>query len=504
VFSAPRGSYDPEALAAHSSTPLRRRSRTGLLGVAAAVVALAAAPGAGAQTLPTLELLPPADPPVVLGSFRGRVTLDVPVFLAATGADLEIHVVRADYDTPPQAWLMDATTGLPVQALPLANLKGWRGLRRFFHVTIATPAGKPVLDLYRPLCPNSYSRTRIDDSGPLVPRFPTTCRSFSPFTRGMVWGVDAGWAVSAFAPDEYAGYGAERVTLAPGSYRMTIEVAPFFEAFFAIAPEDGEVSFDLLVVKADFYRGRAPAEGRLAPAAAAVPPDDPAPDADTVPDLSALPAWSASLRTSRAREYLSFASTAWNAGPAPLVVEGFRRPGTSTMDAYQYFYDSHGQVVGRTAVGTFDYDTRTGHHHWHFLQFARYAIVDAKTNEVVRSHKQSFCLAPTDAIDLTVPRATLSPYAENLTSVCGDRQARWIREALPAGWGDTYFQAVAGQSFDVTSLPNGRYRMRVVLNPLGLLHEATTANNVEDRYFTLKGKRGHRRIVVDPWHGIER
>jgi hypothetical protein len=40
------------------------------------------------------------------------------------------------------------------------------------------------------------------------------------------------------------------------------------------------------------------------------------------------------------------------------------------------------------------------------------------------------------------------------------------------------------------------------VNPLGLLHETTTANNVEDRFFRLQGKKGHRRLEVEPWHGI--
>jgi len=503
VFSPHRASYDPEALAAHPPTVLRRRLLAGPLVAGLAAAGLALPPGAPAQTLPTLGLLPPVTSPVVVGSYRGKVPLDLPVFVAARGSDLEIHVVRPDYDSPPQAWLVDASTGFQVGSLPRENLKGWRGLRRFFRVTIETPSGTPVAELFRPLCPNGYSRTRVDDSGPVVPRFPTTCRSFSPFTKGMVWGIDQGWAVSGFAPDEYTSARSLLVPLSPGTYRVTVEIMPFFRAFFGIAPEDGEATFDLAVVKGGGFGVRAPAEGRL-PAAADEVPDDPDPDPDTVPDLAALPAWSAQLRQVRGREYLSFASTGWNAGPAPLVLEGFRRPGTTTMDAYQYFYDSHGQVVGRTAVGTFNYDTRSGHHHWHILQFARYTIVDAVTNEVVRSRKQSFCLAPTDAIDLTVPRATLSPYAEDLTSVCGGPHARWIREALPAGWGDTYFQGVAGQAFDVTSLPKGRYRMRVTLNPLGLLHETTTANNVEDRYFRLRGRKGHRRIEVEPWHGITR
>ena len=462
---------------------------------------LALAPAAAAQTLPTLALVPPADDPVVLGSYDGQVLLDLGVFVEAQGADLELRTARPDYDTAPQTVLVEAATGLPVQAMPRENTNGWRGLRRFFRVTIERPDGTPVLTLYRQFCPNTYARTRMDDSGPTVPHYPTVCRSFSPFMKGMVWGIEQGWAVAGFSPDEFTSFRRQLVTLAPGEYHVTVEIMPFFQAFFGIAPEDGEASFNVVVVRGGFGV-RAPAEGRLAPTGDV--PDDPNPDPDTVPDLVALPAWAATLRSNRGHDYLSFASTAWNGGPAPLMLEGFRRPGTTTMDAYQYFFDSHGEVVGRTAVGTFDYDTRRGHNHWHILQFARYSIVDAKTNEVVRSRKQSYCLAATDPIDLTVAGANLTPYEDQLSSVCGDRQAHWIREALPTGWGDTYYQGVAGQAFGVTSLPNGRYRMRVTVNPLGLLYETNAANNVEDRYFVLKGRKGHRSIEVEPWHGVIR
>ena len=32
---------------------------------------------------------------------------------------------------------------------------------------------------------------------------------------------------------------------------------------------------------------------------------------------------------------------------------------------------------------------------------------------------------------------------------------------MPVGWGDTYFQFVAGQAFDITSVPNGTYYIEV-------------------------------------------
>jgi hypothetical protein len=185
-----------------------------------------------------------------------------------------------------------------------------------------------------------------------------------------------------------------------------------------------------------------------------------------------------------------------------MLVEGFRSGVAETMDAYQFFHDANGDAVSKAPVGTFEFDHRTGHHHWHFLQFVRYSILDASTNEVVRSMKQSFCLAPTEPIDLTVPRAIFLPYLPEMSSVCGGQEARWLRESLPAGWGDTYYQSVAGQAFDITTLPNGPYTIRVEMNPFDLLKEVTTANNVEDRSISLGGRRGARTVTVQPWHGI--
>ena len=89
-----------------------------------------------------------------------------------------------------------------------------------------------------------------------------------------------------------------------------------------------------------------------------------------------------------------------------------------------------------------------------------------------------------------------------MSSVCGGEEARWLREALPAGWGDTYFQSVAGQAFNITKVPNGSYKIRVAMNPLGLLKEATTSNNVEDRDILLFGRQGARQVIAQPWHGI--
>jgi hypothetical protein len=124
-------------------------------------------------------------------------------------------------------------------------------------------------------------------------------------------------------------------------------------------------------------------------------------------------------------------------------------------------------------------------------------------NEIVPSEKEAFCLAPTDAIDLTAPGANWSPYSIGFGTACGSASSIWVRETLDAGWGDTYFQSLPGQSFDITDLPNGRYYIRVEVNPTGLLDEVSTENNVSYRRVRLKGKPGHRTVVVPPYFGID-
>ena len=62
------------------------------------------------------------------------------------------------------------------------------------------------------------------------------------------------------------------------------------------------------------------------------------------PDLRSLPAYGITIgqgdTDAPGKDYLAFSANVWNAGPAQLVVDGFRKPGNELMDAYQYFYDA--------------------------------------------------------------------------------------------------------------------------------------------------------------------
>jgi hypothetical protein len=65
---------------------------------------------------------------------------------------------------------------------------------------------------------------------------------------------------------------------------------------------------------------------------------------------------------------------------------------------------------------------------------------------------------------------------------------------MPAGWGDTYYQGVAGQSFDITDVPNGRYQLRVTTDPFHKILETSYADNTSLLTVDLAGTVGNRTV----------
>ncbi|WP_330466859.1 lysyl oxidase family protein [Streptomyces longwoodensis] len=244
------------------------------------------------------------------------------------------------------------------------------------------------------------------------------------------------------------------------------------------------------------------ADGRRPTGRAGVPANVPK------PDLRSLPAWDIAVTDGEdgdvpGKDYLAFSANVWNAGPAPLVVDGFRKPGADLMDAYQYFYDAHGKQVGYAPTGTMEWDPRIGHEHWHFTDFASYRLLSADRTRQVRSGKEAFCLANTDAIDYTVRNANWHPYNTDLSTACGQQNSISVREVLDVGSGDTYTQYRPGQSFDISDLPNGTYYIEVKANPAHRLQETDLKNNVSLRKVVLGGTPGARTVQVPPYDLVD-
>lgn len=457
---------------------------------------------------PLVRLMTSSDS-VTLPRYRQRVDLNLGIYAAAGDDPFEIRAHRPNWDTPIQAFL--EMPGGGEVALPDGAMENFSQVQQFFHLTFTDGTGTRVLNRYPGFCPTGDA-VRIDPNAPHPARaYPSYC-PYNPYTRGGVYGISPGHAVPAL------GYYGNRAKLPLGDYTATLTIKGKYAAVIGISPADRTSTVTVHVVDgsncvaaspaAGCVRAKSAGQARQGPRSSAVPRRPSAhvgmsrvaaaPPSTPLPDLRSLPAYAIQLGR---KGFVSFAATVWNAGPSPLVVDGIRHQGEDVMDAYQYFYDASGNEVGHAPAGTMEWDARQGHQHWHFQDFAQYQLLDVNKNLVVRSRKEAFCLANTDAVDYTVDRANWNPYNTDLHTACGDHSALGVREVLDTGSGDTYFQSLPGQSFNIKNLPNGVYYIAIKANLNGVLQEANTANNNSFRKIILKGTAANRRVVV-PQKGI--
>ncbi len=438
---------------------------------------------------------------VTLEKFGNKVELALGVYAVAGDEPFEVQAHRTSYNQPIHASVV--TTAGDV-ALPDGTVKNFRKLNGLFTLRVYDKDGNTVVSRSLAFCPWE-DEVRVRDDAPPPKNYPQEC-PYNPYTVGGIYGIDAGYAKPILGD-----YG-HRVGLDLGRYTAKVWVAKPYRDALGLSLAETTTTVKMRVVRGEIGgcepRGNGCKSGtssksttrtdsklsakphssrptKVASRAALAPA--------VAPDLRSLPAYAISLD----RGFVSFAATVWNAGSSPLVIDGFRRTDEDVMDAFQYFYDSDGNQVGLPVpAGEMEWDARHGHEHWHFRDFARYRLLDADKDAIVRSRKEAFCLANTDAVDYTVEGANWHPFNTDLHTSCGNYTAIGVREVLDSGSGDTYYQGLPGQSFNVKELPNGKYFISVEANPNNVMEESSTTNNVSYRKIFLKGTAEHRRVFV--------
>jgi hypothetical protein len=499
----------------------------GLLSLAVpAALSANARPAAGT---PELKLIV-AQKTIEVGKYgKGPVYFDPGIWVASLDGAFQLNVKRASYATPltiRQVIKNSAGVTTRERLLParLINDK-WNGLSHFMKVTIRHK-GKVVGTASLTFCPAEDSLSRATPNSPTTDTYPEQCSASGffgfgggdPFSLGEVWGIPRGWAAD---PTSFQ----ISHKLAYGTYKVTESINPVYRSLFDVSRSDAVATVTMKVIKgqlccgpigccdtakvpAHFVLARTRQQGDASRARQPRLPSLPAtrtlrkPPLAALPDLIPLPSWGISVQNQKktGESYLDFGATVWIGGHARLDVEGFRSNGSDRMRAYQYFW-LHGHLIGKMRVGTMGF---SGYNSWHFQQFAQYKLLNAKKKVVVRSRKIGFCIAPTDGIDMLLRGATWVPSYTGITGNCGSQTALWVQELLPLGWGDTYFQTVPYQSFEVTDIPNGTYYIEIIANPEHLLHEVSTANDISLRRVIIGGTPGHRTVVVPAYDGLDR
>jgi len=516
------------------------------IAVAAAVTAMPVGAAPAPAAAPALGLVSVA-PHVTYHRFPGDPIFffDLGMHIQAGANPVEIRASRPSYDRPVTASRVTRTGNREtLTPLPAGLVQDLYGLSSFLHIRLTGADGRVVMDKDTTFCPNSFLAVRSRPDAPATSPYPEMCGTYAPFALGGMWGLQAGWSEQLILDTFDQGLDAP-----DGDYTLDVSINPAYRRFFAIPAAAAQVSAAFTVETIDVdnppstsapgqpgAKARAAGSGARTAAAAelarartartrggltlhldgtaprlpdragsgpALKPARTRPTATRVrpanarPDLRAVPAFGITTSNEDGADQLVFAANVWNAGPSPLIVDGFRRSGTDVMDAVQYFYNANGQEVGSAPTGTFEYDRRPGHNHWHFTDFATYRLLDASQRLAVRSGKEAFCLGATDPIDLLVRGAAWKPGTFGF-STCSGETALSIREQLPVGWGDTYIQSLPGQAFDITGVPNGTYYIQIVANPENRLYESSTSNNTSLRKVILGGTPGARTVQVPP------
>jgi hypothetical protein len=481
------------ALALTGAAPAAAKNVSGYL-------ARVPAPAAG----PRIGLIA-AQRSITVDKYGRYVYLDPGIYVASFGAALQFDVQRASYTKPItiRQVIHRPGGGTTVRILPRWVLRGFNGLRGFIRLRVVNKRGTTVYFQRFAFCPNSFTAQRATPNSALTSPYPQQCGSFDPFPLGNVWGIARGWGVDPFSNF----FSAAKLRL--GTYAVTESIPLRYVRMFHISPRGAKATVRMKVVKG--RGGPVPSRGRpLAKPLPALPkvPYLRHPPRSVLPDLVPLPSWGIvtthikKTKHTFGSDQLDFGATVWISGHGPLDVEGFRDKGLPVMRAYQYFWRD-GHVIGRARAGTMGFDGKKGHNHWHFEQFARYTLLNADKRLALLSHKVGFCIAPTDSVNLLLPHAVMQPGFLGFGGACGSPTALWVQEEMPLGWGDTYFQFVAGQSFNISHLPNGTYYIKVTANPEHVLHETNARNDVSLRKIILGGTPGHRTVRVPAWHGLD-
>ena len=289
------------------------------------------------------------------------VRVELGVLVAGHGQSLEIRTKRPTYAN---AWVSTLTIrgedGRRLRSLTLPRgTVTTSGLRQFGTVVVSS-AGEPVASGMVSWCPGRNLHQRVDGDSVTDAIYPTSC-SLHPFALGRLNGLERGWG-SAVATSL-----ALPASLPDGEYDVEFTVNPTMASRLRLSGEARRVRLTLtLVTTATTAAATVPspepevdhsetanaailASTEVAHELAAAPSAD-GPAQDTLPDLSALPAYRVRATREGDRDVLTFAANTWNRGPAPLVVEGYRIPGTELMDANQIFYRD-GVPVSSAPIG---------------------------------------------------------------------------------------------------------------------------------------------------------
>ncbi|MDQ3629534.1 MAG: lysyl oxidase family protein [Actinomycetota bacterium] len=123
------------------------------------------------------------------------------------------------------------------------------------------------------------------------------------------------------------------------------------------------------------------------------------------------------------------------------------------------------------------------HDHWHFAASTRYSLRPVEGPKILSAHrKMSFCLRDSERVPASYGTWNYSLFY----GACSQDAPMGVS----IGWSDVYQSFLDGQSLSLPPrLPDGRYCLRIRVDPSNQLKESRERDNVSERAIRIAGRR---------------
>ena len=209
-----------------------------------------------------------------------------------------------------------------------------------------------------------------------------------------------------------------------------------------------------------------------------------------LPDLAMAPLDDFVIQWVNGQRLLRFTAMMVNVGDGQFELRGHRASTGDPMVMDQIIYTTASRSSGiaqqltTQAVAKYSGD---GHDHWHVLDFQKFKLVSLDAEVLGNVEKTGFCSF--DSYPYTSPRP---PFFTSDRDICQTNASSGkVLMGTSRGWGDIYRWSIAFQWIDITDLPDGRYKVRVVVDAPyatgGFFREADESNNRSWTKIRIKG-----------------
>ena len=201
-----------------------------------------------------------------------------------------------------------------------------------------------------------------------------------------------------------------------------------------------------------------------------------------LPDLAMLPPFDFTIDTTTqaGRRLLRFSTVQVNVGPGRFRILGFDSDGTANqgdvLSVVQWIKHEDGTWTPRPTTAQMTWSFDDGHDHWHLLDFQKFKLVRLQSDVLGNVAKTGFC-----SFDSYPYTSSRQAFYTSERDICQTNSNGKVLMGTSRGWGDIYRWSIAFQWIDITGLPNGDYKLRVLVDPplgsRGKFRESDDSNN---------------------------